>query len=124
MEDTAGHADAYDGEEAGLLAEPHDQEADDAAGERVEGGKGAGEEEACQGDADQVDRGGIAGVQPVEHHERDQIGQTQLDARDTGIEGHQRFHIGKDQGERGQQTGCGDAAGGRRGICRAIRPGG
>ena len=110
---TAGQADADHGKEAGPEAEVHDQETDQASGHGIDHAEQACEQESCHQDPYHVDGNGIAGAQPVKSYQHDQIGQPQLDARNTGLKGKDGFYIGKDQGQPCQHGSQGDPVGGK-----------
>lgn len=105
----AAHADAEDGEPASLVQEPHDKEARRAASQREDRTVEACEEEACDEHTDHVHRDRVASAEFVQGDHDDQIGESQLDARNANIEGENGLDIGEYERQRREDSGRGDS---------------
>lgn len=111
VRDSACHGYANHGEFSGLFQRCHEEETDDSSCKGVEHGEEPGEQKAAEGDSEHVDGKGVSGIKLIESDDDHQIGEPQLDARDSDRKGNQDFHVGEDQRQSREHSAGGEPPG-------------
>ncbi len=102
VKNAAGHADAVEGEAAGLAGgfsfliyggeNRHSGETEGGPGKGIQCAEGTGKEKAGEQNADEIDKESGAGSHAGEHEDNDKIRKSQLDAGETGLKREDGFN--------------------------------
>lgn len=131
MKNAAGHTDAIEGEAVGLAGgfsfavhggkENHSGEAEGGPGDGIQCAEGTAEEEAREQNADNIDQEGRTCSHPAENEDNDQIGESELDAGETGLKGEKGFDPGQSEGQGGEHSEQSHGGNGKRMVLIGCR---
>lgn len=111
VQHASGHADSGDAELAGLLQGNHSKKANGCTAQRIEGAEDTVEKKAGDENSNDVYRCGMFRGKSIQRYQRDDVGNSKFNARDTRIIWYNSFHVGKYQRQCGQQSDGGYVAG-------------